>query len=190
MKRFVLVLIATLMTVNSFAQTIKGDKTTDEGRKIMMESKKYYGTDRDDKMALHYISHGDAEVFLLDLDFDESGKTIEAGYKMLLKQSSNNIMELVCVQGDHNTRYNMTPFVWALGIIHTEKGQYLLTREEVESIIHDPVVKIRVEYQWGYFDVNTSDLVRKSKFSYMVEKMYNRINDALENQKTGLYDGF
>lgn len=126
------------------------------------------------------------------IDFDEDGKTIHEGYKMLLKQASGNIMELTCVYGEHKdvARFSFLHPLYT-DIEPYENSNFQLSRGQVESIVDDPVVKIRMEYNQGYFDIDpTTKTTGKSKFSEYIKAAYSEINNALETKKTGLYDGF
>ncbi len=171
------------------AQKVYADKTTSEGRTILTKESEYIGAGRDDMISLNYFSHGDTEIFQLHIAFDESNKQIKEGYKMLLKQESGNIIELTCHSGERKDDIQLVPFIWLYDVTSFEDTNYLLTREQVQSIIDDPIRKMRVEYHQGYFDIGVWS-ASGSKFSSFIEKAYKAINEALETKKTGLYDGF
>ena len=190
MKTTFLALLAFLCaSTNLSAQKVYVDKTTDEGRVILTKESKYYGAGRDDEISLNYFSHGDDELFQLHIDFDESDKQIRDGYKMLLKHDSGKIMELTCLSGEQKSNTRLVPFAWIYDTTTFQDANYLLTREQIEAIISDPVIKMRVEYHQGYLDVTLKN-IGGSKLSSFIEKAYKEINTALSTRKTGLYDGF
>ena len=174
------------------AQKIMADKTTEKGRMILLEEKRYFGSDRGDEISLSYYSSvkDGGEVFVLTMDFDEIGNKVQDGYKLLLKQQSGNFIELTCAVTEYGIKYNPTPMnIWNVDL--SKDANYILTREQVESIISDPVVKLRVEHRYGYTDIDQmSQMPKRSKFSHYIEGAYKLIRDALLNKKTGLYDNF
>lgn len=172
------------------AQKVRVDKTTAEGRTILTKESDYYGPGRDDKVSLNYFSQGDTEVYQLKIDFDESGKRIKEGYKMLLKQQSGNVMELTCLSGGRKDNVVLVPFVWIYDVESFQDANFLLSREQVLSLIDDPVMKLRMEYHEGYFDVDLKSSGGGSKLSSFIERAYKEIENALQTKKTGLYDDF
>lgn len=170
------------------AQKVIADKTTSEGRFILTSMVNCSLIDND-KGALNYFSYGDGEVFQLLMVFSGRGITIKEGYKLLFKQKSGNIMELTCFSGERKQEIYRVPLLWVYDVATFEDANYWLTREEVESIISDPVYKMRVEYHNGYFDIGLRNEYG-SRLSIFIEKAYKEINKALQTKKTGLYDGF
>lgn len=196
MKPFISILIIDLLLLSAphlYSQNIRIDKTTSEGRTILTKSKDFGGMGRYDKLSLHYLCEGRNESFLMVFDFDEIGKNIYEGHKLLLKQASGRIMELTCLYGAHKDAAKFS-FVHPLytDIEPYDNTNFILSREEVESLIADPVVKIRIEYNQGYFDIFISPdkATGISIFSELIRGSYYEINNALETKKTGLYDGF
>ena len=174
------------------AQKIFADKTTAKGRMILVEGKRYIGSDRGDEIALSYYSATEdgSEAFILTMDFDDIGNKVQDGYKLLLKQQSGNIIELTCSVAEYDIKFSprLNNF-WHFDL--SKDANYFLTREDIESIISDPVVKLRVEHKYGYTDIDQmNQMPKRSKFSNYVENAYKAIQDALQNKKTGLYDNF
>ena len=194
MKAPILFLLSVLLfsPVVVSAQSIYADKTTSAGRKILLDEKRYHGTSRGDEISLNYFSSTEdgSEFFLLIMDFDDIGNDVQDGYKLLLKQQSGNIMELTCSATAYDLKANPT-LSNIMNVDLSKDANYLLTREQVESIISDPVVKLRVEHKYGYTDIDQmNSMPHRSKFSNYIEGAYKLINDALQNKKTGLYDNF
>ena len=186
---FGLLALSLLSSMSLSAQTIYADKTTSEGRMILLEQQNVGPSSaRKDEMSLNYFSSGETEIFRLCIDFDGISK-IQEGYKILLKQESGNIIELTCALATPS--FKVIPFLWE--VKYAKDANFLVTREQVESMIADPVIKIRVEHSYGYTDIEQyakSQIIKKSRFSSYLKDAYNEINDALKNKKTGLYDDF
>lgn len=197
MKIRILTLVITILILliapQIKAQNIRVDKTTSEGRTILTTDKDYGGIGRYDRIALHYLCEGENEFFLIAIYFDEIGRLIYEGHKMLLKQASGHIMELTCLYGAHKdaTKFSFIHPLYT-DIEPFDNSNFLISREEVELLIADPVEKIRIEYNRGYFDITIAPdkETKKSKFSELIRAAYSEINNALKTKKTGLYDGF
>lgn len=183
-----LVIILTSILGYSQKVEIEIDKTTAEMRQIITNEVDWYGTGRDDKASMYFFSffgENPISFYIFDMNWDEDQKFRE-GYKALFKHASGAFTEITCVDEDGRSSLEWKPI--PIVNIHSH-ALYYITEEQVVSITKDPVVKIRIEYDKGYLDIDCARKDGTSRFSDYVKKAYNVIEQAKKN-KTGLYDNF
>lgn len=106
---------------------------------------------------------------------------IEEGGQLLLKMENDSIIELQ--SGSHSTT-----FMGTLGFPSTPTitfAQYPILEEQLQEIINNTVVKIRVETLTGSIDSKTYG----KKFSKTIAKDYELIEETLKQERT-IYDDF
>ncbi len=190
---FTLATILCTFPISGYAQRVIVDKTTSEMRKIITSEVDWFGTGRDDKASLCYFAtYGEepSSYYILDVNWDEEGKSFQEGFKILFKHASGAFTELNCVleRSQYKERVKLIPFPLPSGDIYVH-AFYQMTEEQVQAIITNPVVKIRIEYDKGYFDVDCARKDGTSRFSDYIKKAFDVIQTAKKN-KTGLYDNF
>lgn len=134
--------------------------------------------------------------YTLVFDITREGKTlIGEGSRLLLKFDDDSIIELTInnkVDGLSNEP-NVGRSVYGGGMVYTYytcHPSYSLTEQQIQKIISQEVVKIRMEINTGegYVDVGT-DNTKGLYFSDTLRECYNAIVEK-EKQSNGLYDGF
>lgn len=200
LSRALLIVAFVLFSVaEAFSQKVIIDKTTDTYRKIITSETDWYELGQYHKASLCYFCFKDSiSFYILDINWDivDRGVSteVEEGYKLFFKQQSGNITELVCL-GDKLDMKKETSFIRILGflppdIVIKTHTLYYLTESQAESLLKDPVIKMRIEFRDQYYDL---DRLRKNgtfPFSDYFSKAYNTIKKARETTKTGPYDNF
>ena len=134
--------------------------------------------------------------YTLVFDITREGKTlIGEGSRLLLKFDDDSIIELTInnkVDGLSNEP-KVGRSVYGGGTVYTYyicHPSYSLTEQQIQKIISQEVVKIRMEINTGegYVDVGT-DNTKGLYFSDTLRECYNAISEK-EKQSNGLYDGF
>ena len=134
--------------------------------------------------------------YTLVFDITREGKTlIGEGSRLLLKFDDDSIIELTInnkVDGLSNEP-NVGRSVYGGGMVYTYytcHPSYSLTEQQIQKIISQEVVKIRMEINTGegYVDVGT-DNTKGLYFSDTLRECYNAIAEK-EKQSNGLHDGF
>lgn len=197
-KMLFLVVVLLTSIINCFSQKVIIDKTTDTYRKIITDEVDWYGLGQDNKATLCYYTYKDSvSYYIIDIDWNVERKEAEAGYKLLLKQKSGDIMEVDCVLGRKNLKEKVNPFFMLMSggnklpsvEIHVN-ACYYLTESQVISLIKNPVVKMRVEFTNEYYDIDCLKKNGTSPFSEYLNRAYLAIKTARDTKKTGLYDNF
>lgn len=108
-------------------------------------------------------------------------KNIEEGAKLLLKLDNDEVIELES-SSPLNTIRNVVvfPVVQTITFIN-----YPISKEQLNKVIVNNVVKIRVETPIGHFDGK----VYGKKFTQAIEKDYKAIQKTREKE-TSIYDNF
>lgn len=134
--------------------------------------------------------------YTLVFDIMREGKTlIGEGSRLLLKFDDDSIIELTInnkVDGLSNEP-NVGRSVYGGGMVYTYyicHPSYSLTEQQIQKIISQEVVKIRMEINTGegYVDVGT-DNTKGLYFSDTLRECFNAIAEK-EKQSNGLHDGF
>ena len=134
--------------------------------------------------------------YTLVFDITREGKTlIGEGSRLLLKFDDDSIIELTInnkVDGLSNEP-NVGRSVYGGGMVYTYytcHPSYSLTEQQIQKIISQEVVKIRMEINTGegYVDVGT-DNTKGLYFSDTLRECFNAIAEK-EKQSNGLHDGF
>lgn len=134
--------------------------------------------------------------YTLVFDITREEKTlIGEGSRLLLKFDDDSIIELTInnkVDGLSNEP-NVGRSVYGGGMVYTYytcHPSYSLTEQQIQKIISQEVVKIRMEINTGegYVDVGT-DNTKGLYFSDTLRECYNAIAEK-EKQSNGLHDGF
>lgn len=126
-------------------------------------------------------SAGDSTFFLL-IRFNGNKMTMEEGSALLLKLGSGKNIELKSNRvGPADIDFVST----MIGSTYFVNGFYEITEEQIQEIIENDVIKIRVQWSGGTFDKE----IKKQAMSKMLSKAYPAIKAALSEQKS-LYDDF
>ena len=134
--------------------------------------------------------------YTLAFDITREEKTlIGEGSRLLLKFDDDSIIELTInnkVDGLSNEP-NVGRSVYGGGMVYTYytcHPSYSLTEQQIQKIISQEVVKVRMEINTGegYVDVGT-DNTKGLYFSDTLRECYNAIAEK-EKQSNGLHDGF
>lgn len=184
LSTFVFILISTF----AYPQSVIVDKTTADMRQILTNEVDWYGSGRDDMASLCFYSTFGKEptsFYVLDMNWDED-QTFREGFKALFKHASGDFTEITCFDGKGKSKLHYFPFPIVNINIH---ALYYITEEQIAKIMTDPVVKIRIEYDKGYLDIDCGRKDGSSRFSDYVKKAVDVIETAKKN-KTGLYDNF
>ena len=190
---FLSLLLSISQTV--FAQFIEIDKTDRFGRIISTDfSEIYEHSGREGEFALSFFKSENASSYCLlfksQEDFD-----IRVGDKMLLKHENGKITEIECVDdGEKSTHVNSIGLSWLSPYPEVYRSTdgviYAISEEQLRDIISSPVQKIRIEEATRYNDRKVGTSRGKSQVSSFVEGALSKIQAALKENKTGLYDGF
>lgn len=126
-------------------------------------------------------SQGDRVDWALLVQFsDLRSFTIPQGGLMLIKLADDSVIELrqqypagdtADIVGEYNAAANMR--------IHTMKGSYGITEEQLHAIAGSTIKKIRVECDLDTFDTN----YKKDKVGAAIRGGYNAVNGAASANK-------
>ena len=174
MKALLSTFVFILISIFAYPQSVIVDKTTADMRQILTNEVDWYGSGRDDMASLCFYSTWDED------------QTFREGFKALFKHASGDFTEITCFDGKGKSKLHYFPFPIVNINIH---ALYYITEEQIAKIMTDPVVKIRIEYDKGYLDIDCGRKDGSSRFSDYVKKAVDVIETAKKN-KTGLYDNF
>ena len=195
MKRVVFIALVCSIAQSVFAQSIEIDKTDRLGRIIMTGfSEIYEYSGREGEFALSFFKTEDSSSYCL-LFKSQEDFNIRVGDKMLMKHENEKITEIECVDdGEKSTHVSSFGLSWLSPYPEfyrsTDGVVYSITEEQLQDIISSPVLKIRIEEATRYNDRKVGTSKGKSQVSAFMEGAFSRIQTALKEKKTGLYDGF
>lgn len=195
MKRTLLAALLLSLAQTAFAQFIEIDKTDRYGRLISTDfSEIYEHSGREGEFALSFFQSEEGGSYCL-LFKSQEDFNIRVGDKMLLKHENGMITEIECVDdGEKSTHVSSFGLAWLSPYPEfyrsTDGVVYSITEEQLKDIISSPVQKIRIEEATRYTDRKVGTSRGKSQISSFVEGAFSKIQTALKEKKTGLYDGF
>lgn len=146
--------------------------------------------------SLHKSIGDNRQSYTLTFEITREGKTfIGEGSKLLLKFDDGSITELTIKKkiDELSNSPHVGSSVYGGGHVYTYytcNPSYDLTESQIQKIISQEVVKIRMEINTGegYVDVST-DNTKGLYFSDTLRECYNAIAEK-EKQSNGLHDGF
>jgi len=180
-------LLLTILLLSSFLAYAGGkinvDKMKDGYRFIQTERTPHVfmhkETMTDGAVSLDFWNYGGMENYsiVIYLFFE---KKIEKGAKLLLKLDNGEIIDLESSLPANIVKNVIFPVVQTITYIN-----YPISKEQLEKVIANNVVKIRVETPIGHFDGK----VYGKKFTQAITKDYKAIQKAREKE-TSIYDNF
>ena len=141
--------------------------------------------------SLHKSIWDNRKSYTLTFNIVRAEKTsIGEGSKLLLKFDDGSVIELKLKPINYYKEVKNEVHASSSGLYYTCNPSYDLTDSQVQKIISQEVVKIRMEISTGegYVDVST-DNTKGLYFSDTLRECYNAIAEK-EKQSNGLYDGF
>lgn len=189
MKRlYILITFMFLISLMGYSQKIIYDKTDEQGSRIILTSDEdiYTGWTHAAALSMAVVTYGknNAELlFYIDLTLNEGIFQFAKGRKLLLKCQNGDIIELQNTKeiGAGDYKFNVT----SSGTYYYTSPNYSVTEEQIQKIIDDNIVKIRIETDTGELDRD----IKKNNFSKAVANDYQFLKERLKEQKS-VYDGF
>ena len=190
MKHYLLLVVCILISSNLNAQKLDVDNYTEQGWRNLITQEYPLCYSRDDNYArfrLTCISTPDTTAYRLQLIIYQKNKIqIEKGRKVLFKYDDGSITELdndnkISFQDAHFSTYGPYGNLVRYFIV----ASYVITPEQINSLINGKVVKIRIEHDVDVLDYE----LKKNRFAKNLNTAYESIMQAL-NKKRDVYSGF
>jgi hypothetical protein len=188
MKRilsFIFVIFAALSLCAKDNNYIENDNIDTEGWRIISSvyENLYSGwTTAASASLVTTIAPGGDTTMFLKLCLNEGKLTIDEGSALLLKLGNGNTLELKSNKvglADYN--YYVSKFGTSYFVYPT----YVITEEQIQEIIDNDVVKIRIQWTGGTIDKE----IKKKKLSKMLSHTFPALKAAAVQQKS-IYDDF
>lgn len=128
------------------------------------------------------VSPANDTTFYLQICFNEGKLTMDEGSILLLKLGDGSNIEL------HSNKVGLEDIecqITKYGTHYYIYPMYEITTEQIEKIINQDVIKIRVQCTGGTFDRE----IKKQKLSKLYSKAYPAVIEVLSQNKS-VYDNF
>lgn len=192
MKKLIL-LVLLFVPIISSAQKIDSDKTKNDTR-IISTSSKSIGTKATllghKNISFSFLVNATKDstfyelfvTYLCSENLNNDRPEINKGNSLLLKKEDGNIIEL------HNkTKIGLRdsyPLLKGRYIYYITIPIYTITREQINDIIKNDIIKVRIETDSNPIDMEIS----KGKISKIFKKNMQLIDNALKNKKSAYKD--
>ena len=167
-----------LFIINVYAQ-IAIDKVEKDGSRTIITKEKWINGNESASIGCIISPDGKNSVYVLIMKVHKM--EIDEGRKLLLKFKDESIMEL-----KNRKKIGPLDYVWwsyLTSRICSVLPEYVLMEEDIDKIIQNDVVKMRLENNIEYIDLKCK------KFSKVIKEQYESIN-SVKSKKNGIYDGF
>lgn len=187
MKRSVVTFFCFFVALCGFAQ-VSVDKVEPDGSRILLTKDfRMY----DFKLifcgfgSLSFTKMPDGrDMYCIFLTLNEGEMTIDKGRKLLLKFKDETVMELENVKDieliDNKLEHSRTTSYYLVS------PQYPVTKEQLEKIMKNEVIKLRIENDVEFLDRT----IKKNRFSQGIKKAYEDIHNKVKSTNNSLYEGF
>lgn len=185
MRRFLFIAFLSLFSANVFSQ-IASDKFDKDGSRIIISKQRPASFTI--KRAVNFrlidiVSVNNADSYYIILNI-VGNKKREAEYtkgrKLLIKLNDDSIIELSVFKTLEDDDYQG----------YGAYVRYAVNEDEIERMIKNEVLKLRIENDFDYIDVN----IKKNMFSKSLKTLYEAIKEQRKIEKKsgdeGLYEGF
>lgn len=186
MKKILFLFLLALYSINSLSQVTVNKVEQDGSRIILTEEFRIYDyklTSCGFARLNCVIDSNGEENYFLGLTLNEGIMTFNKGRKLLLKFQDDSIMELENIEEIELTDNKLEQSLsHSFYLVYPE---YPVTKEQIQNIINNEIVKIRIENNSEYFDRN----IKKNKFSKGIKSAYEDIQEKKLTKKD-IYEGF
>lgn len=178
MKKIFTTLAIAALTCGVNAQSIAVDKAEEDGTRYIVTTENHIGGFGD--LGLKSVTKGESTDFYINLSLTYNQVTeIAKGRKLLLKLKNGEIIMLWNTQ-EIGVAQNTALTGTVNSTFYYISPSYKVTEDELKKIMNGEVVKIRVDKNYGNYDVNISN----NAFSSKIKSNYELIKEELKTKKT------
>jgi hypothetical protein len=185
MRRLLFIASLLLFSISMFSQ-IASDRFDEDGSRVIISKDKAISFTM--KLSVSFrlmdiVSVNDADSYFIILNVIGNKKReteYTKGRKLLIKLNDDSIIELTVYRTLEDKDY----------VGPTARVPYSVSEADIERMINNDVVKLRIENDFDYKDVE----VKKNLFTKGMKKLYGAIKEERKIEKKsgndGLYEGF